>query len=64
MSTPSIDADSPWKEALERYLQPCLALFLPEAEAAIDWARPPVYLDTELRQVMRDARPGCGEWTG
>ena len=31
------DYDSPWKEALDRYFEACLALFFPEAHADIDW---------------------------
>jgi hypothetical protein len=33
---PSDDYDSPWKEALERYLPDFLALRFPQAHAGID----------------------------
>ena len=33
------DYDSPWKEALERYLPDFLALLFPEAHAGIDWSQ-------------------------
>jgi len=59
MAKARTDADSPWKEALERYLRECLALFLPEAHADIDWSRPPQFLDGELRQAMRRSKTGA-----
>ena len=37
MTTPKANFDSPWKEALARYLSEAFALFFPEAHAAIDW---------------------------
>ncbi len=58
MTTPSIDFDSPWKEALEEYLEDFFALFFPQAHAEIDWARPYTFLDKELQQVVRDADLG------
>jgi len=58
MARPPVDADSPWKEGLDRYLRECLALFLPEAHADIDWSRPPEFLDTELRQAARGGSTG------
>ena len=51
-----IDFDSPWKEALEEYLEDFFALFFPEAHADIDWARGFTFLDKELQQVTRDAK--------
>jgi hypothetical protein len=30
--------DSPWKEALERYLEPFMALLFPEIHGNIDWS--------------------------
>ena len=39
------DYDSPWKEALEDYLEPFLALFFPENHTNIDWSRVPECLD-------------------
>jgi hypothetical protein len=58
MSQPHADYDNPWQEVLERYFQDCLALFLPQAHADIDWGQPPVFLDKELRQVTPDAELG------
>jgi hypothetical protein len=52
------DFDSPWKEALERYLHPFLALCFPRVEACIDWHRPVEFVDKELQAVMRDAESG------
>jgi hypothetical protein len=31
--------DSPWKEALERYFRPFLALLYPHVHDDIDWSR-------------------------
>jgi hypothetical protein len=58
MSQPHADYDNPWQEVLERYFQDCLAWFLPQAHADIDWGQPPVFLDKELRQVTPDAELG------
>ena len=52
------DQDSPWKEALERYLPSCLAFYFPTVHALIDWTRGYEWLNTELRQVVRDADMG------
>lgn len=56
--TPTADYDSPWKEALARYLPDALALFFPDVHAAIDWSRGYELLDKELQQVTRDADLG------
>ena len=52
------DYDSPWKEALDRYFPEFLALLYPKIHAEIDWTHPPVFLDKELQQVVRDAELG------
>ncbi|MBI4871226.1 MAG: hypothetical protein HY814_06625 [Candidatus Riflebacteria bacterium] len=52
------DYDSPWKEALEHYFQPFLALFFPVAHDGIDWSRGHEFLDKELEKVVRDAELG------
>ena len=52
------DFDSPWKEALERYLPWFLAFFFPEIHADIDWSRGYESLDKELQQVAHDAELG------
>ena len=52
------EQDSPWKEALERYLPSFLALYFPAVHAAIDWTRSYEWLNTELRQVVPDADHG------
>lgn len=58
MTKPLDDYDSPWKDVLERYFQDFMAFFFPEAHADIDWSRGYRWLDTELRQVVRDAKLG------
>jgi hypothetical protein len=52
------EQDSPWKEALERYLPSFLALYFPTVHSAIDWTRSYEWLNTELRQVVADAELG------
>ncbi len=55
---PGADYDSPWKEALDRFLKACLAFFFPTAHADIDWRRGYERLDKELQPVVRRARHG------
>jgi hypothetical protein len=52
------DLDSPWKEALEHFLDPFLAFFFPHLHDLIDWTRRYESLDKELQQIVRDARVG------
>src|SRR5262245_22701577 len=52
------DYDSPWKEALDRYFEQCLAFFFPQAHADIDWGRGYQTLDKELQQVVPAAEQG------
>ena len=53
-----VDYDTPWKEALDRYFEPFMALFFPQAHSEIDWNRPYEMLDKELQQIVRDAESG------
>jgi hypothetical protein len=55
---PRTDYDSPWKEALDRYFEQCLAFFFPRAHAEIDWARGYEMLDKELQPIVRQANRG------
>lgn len=52
------DFDTPWKDALTRYLPEFMAFYFPPAHAAIDWNRSYTFLDQELAQVVRDAALG------
>lgn len=52
------DYDSPWKEALELYLESFLAFAFPEIHALVDWSKPYQSLDAELQQIARDAQLG------
>ena len=52
------DYDSPWKEALDIYFEPFLALLFPAAHAGIDWSRGFESLDKEFQQVVREAELG------
>jgi hypothetical protein len=44
----STDYDSPWKEALDAYFEPFLALLFPEVHRPIDWSRGYESLDKEF----------------
>src|SRR5205814_3626472 len=55
---PAADFDSPWKEALDRYFELCLAFFFPQAHADIDWGRGYEMLDKELQKIVRQAKQG------
>src|SRR5207244_13468325 len=52
------DFDSPWKDALQRYLQQFLAFFFPAIAADIDWSRGYEALDKEFQQIIRRAKVG------
>jgi hypothetical protein len=52
------DYDSPWKEALDGYFGPFLALLFPKVHRQIDWARGHESLDKEFQQVVREAEVG------
>jgi len=52
------DFDSPWKEVLERFFEPCIKLFFPEAHAQIDWSRGVEFLEKEMQKIMADAAIG------
>jgi hypothetical protein len=52
------DYDSPWKEALDRYFDSCLAFFFPQAHAEIDWSRGYEMLDKELQRIAGQAKQG------
>jgi hypothetical protein len=54
----SDDFDSPWKEALQRFLRPFLELFFPAIATEIDWSRGYESLDKEFQQIIRRARLG------
>lgn len=53
-----MNTDTPWKKLLETYFSDCLALFLPRLWDAIDWSKPPVFLDKELDQLTKDSETG------
>ncbi|WP_254507723.1 hypothetical protein [Anatilimnocola floriformis] len=53
-----VDFDSPWKEALDGYLQSFIALFFPVMHDEIDWSRGYETLDKELQQITPDAEDG------
>jgi hypothetical protein len=52
------EQDTPWKEIIETLFPQFMNFFFPEAHAAIDWTRTPVFLDKELQQVVRGAATG------
>lgn len=54
----STDYDSPWKEALDAYFEPFVALLFAEVHRQIDWSRGYESLDKEFQQVVREAEVG------
>jgi len=52
----SVDYDSPWKDALERYFEAFLLLLFPHIHAQIDWSRGYESLDKEFQQGKRPAK--------
>jgi hypothetical protein len=52
------DYDSPWKDMLDNYFPAFMRLFLPDAYKETDWSQGYEILDTELRQIVRDADTG------
>src|SRR5687767_5520353 len=54
----SDDFDSPWKEALQRYLPYFLQFFWPDIYADIAWERGYESLDKEFQQIVRRAHLG------
>ncbi|AUB82430.1 hypothetical protein [Candidatus Thiodictyon syntrophicum] len=52
------DYDSPWKEAIDAWLPPFMALFFPTVHALIDWDRPYEFLDAELQRITGDSTIG------
>jgi hypothetical protein len=57
-TAPEADYDSPWKEALDRFFERCLAFFFPLVHADIDWTRGHEMLDKELQPIVRRAKHG------
>src|SRR5439155_25289575 len=50
--------DSPWKEALQRYLRSFLLFFWPDIHGDVDWSRGYESLDKEFQQIIRRAKVG------
>jgi hypothetical protein len=50
--------DTVWKEALEWFFEPFLALLFPPVHAGIDWTRGYEFLDKELQQLVPEAATG------
>jgi hypothetical protein len=57
-SSVTTDYDSPWKEALDAYFEPFLALLFPQIHRQVDWSRGYESLDREFQQVVREAEVG------
>ncbi len=50
------DHDSPWKEAIEVFFQPCMELLFPDIARQLDWSVEPEFLDTELQKLTSDSQ--------
>jgi hypothetical protein len=57
-TTPGIESDSPWKEALDRFFEAFMAFFFSRIHADIDWPRGYEMLDKELQPIVRRAAHG------
>ena len=50
--------DSPWKEAIEEWLEEFLGFFFPHVHGLIDWSRGYEFLDKELQQLVPESQLG------
>ena len=55
---PTNDYDSPWKEALELYFEPAMALLMPALHALVDWSQPVSFLDKEFQALSHQLPSG------
>lgn len=53
-TTSGADYDSPWKEALELYFEPAMALLMPVLHALVDWSKPVAFLDKEFQALSHN----------
>ncbi|MGL5034952.1 MAG: Rpn family recombination-promoting nuclease/putative transposase [Microcystaceae cyanobacterium] len=58
MNAHTDDYDSPWKDALTRYLPEFMAFYFPQASTEINWNKPHTFLDQELAQTVQDGELG------
>jgi hypothetical protein len=54
----SDDLDAFWKDALDTFLEPFMALLVPELHQKIDWTAPVIALDKEFQAVVPRGRAG------
>lgn len=52
------DYDSPWKIALDKYLEEFLDFYFPKVSLLIDWSVQPKALDSEFQSVVKDSELG------
>jgi hypothetical protein len=52
------DNDGGWKEILRIYFPQAIQFFFPATAALVDWAQPVEFLDTQLRQITKEAEVG------
>jgi hypothetical protein len=50
-----MDFDSPWKDALEVYFEPCMAMFFPEIHRGVNWSHKPEFLDKEFQKITKQS---------
>ncbi len=53
-----MEQDSPWKEVIEDLFEDFLAFFFPDLHRAIDFTRPPEFLENELQQIAVESETG------
>jgi Domain of unknown function (DUF4351) len=52
------DNDGGWKEILRVYFPQAVQFFFPATAALVDWAQPVEFLDTQLKQITKEAEVG------
>lgn len=52
------DYDSPWKDALEQFFEPAMALLMPALHARVDWSKPVEFLDKEFQALSHHLPAG------
>ena len=50
--------DSPWKQVMDHFFEPAVAFFFPKIHEAVDWSCDVEAMDTDLEQVLQDAKFG------
>ena len=52
------EIDSPWKNVLDSCFKEFIEFFYPAIHSDIDWTKAPLFLDNELRQIIKESKTG------